>query len=105
MGVWGTSKTYMGTFDLLIFNVILGSFGAIALKWPVTGKRLTVERNRLKFGIWGAVVLDLLVFNVILGSTNARVSNGLHLENGYAYSKTERNLEVMDSCNMYVGYI
>ena len=32
-----------GTFDLLVFRVILGSFGAIVSKWHVPQKRLSVE--------------------------------------------------------------
>ncbi len=36
--------------DLLVFNVILGSFRALASKWPVTRKQLTaVERNGGQF--------------------------------------------------------
>ena len=34
-----------GTFDLLVFKVIWGSFGVIVSKWPGTRKRLAVERN------------------------------------------------------------
>ncbi len=30
------------TFDLLTFNVILGSFGVLLSKWPVTRKQLHV---------------------------------------------------------------
>ena len=31
------------TFDLLVFSVIFGSFGALVSKWSVTQKRLAVE--------------------------------------------------------------
>ncbi len=31
----------IGTFDLLVFKVILGSFGALVSKWHVTGKHGT----------------------------------------------------------------
>ncbi len=31
------------TFDLLVFKVILGSFGVLVSKWPVSGKSLAVE--------------------------------------------------------------
>ncbi len=39
-----------GTFDLLVFKVILGSFGAFVSKWPVTQKRLAIEPTGMKFG-------------------------------------------------------
>ena len=32
-----------GTFDLVGFEVILGSFGAVVSKWPVTQKRLLLQ--------------------------------------------------------------
>ena len=38
-----------GIFDLLVFNVILGSFSTLVSKWPVTGKRLAVKPNGVKF--------------------------------------------------------
>ncbi len=34
-----------GTFDLLVFKVILSSFGALVSKWFITLKRMVVERN------------------------------------------------------------
>ncbi len=37
------------TFDLIVFKVILGSFGALVSKWLATRKLLVVERNGLKF--------------------------------------------------------
>ncbi len=40
----------LGAFNLLVFKVVLGSFGAVGSKWPVSGKRLAIEGNRLKFG-------------------------------------------------------
>ncbi len=46
-----TLATHMWcTFDLVVFKVILRSFGARVSKWPVTPKRLVVERNGVKFG-------------------------------------------------------
>ena len=33
----------MSTFALVMFKVILGSFGAVVLKWAVSQKRLVVE--------------------------------------------------------------
>ena len=38
------------TFDLVGFKVIWGSVGAVVLKWPVSRKRLLVDRNSVKFG-------------------------------------------------------
>ncbi len=44
--------TYNSKTDL-VFKVISGSFGALVSKWPVSGKRLAVERNGVKFGSRG----------------------------------------------------
>ncbi len=33
--LWTLVTHMSGTFDLVGFNVILGSFGALVLKWPV----------------------------------------------------------------------
>ncbi len=53
-GTRGVIVTCMcGTFDLLVFNVILASSGALVSKWPVTQNRLAVERNGVKFGTQG----------------------------------------------------
>ena len=38
------------TFDIVGFKVILGSFGAVVSKWPVSRKCLARERRLLKFG-------------------------------------------------------
>ncbi len=39
-----TSYAYIwGTFDLVWFKVLLGSFGALASKWPVSQKQLVIE--------------------------------------------------------------
>ena len=45
-------NVYVVTFDLLVLNAILGSFGALVSKWPVTRKRLVVECN---IEIWDGV--------------------------------------------------
>ena len=42
-----------GIFDLVVFKVILVSFGALVSKWPVSQKRLVLEQDRLKFGTRG----------------------------------------------------
>ena len=65
----------LGTFDLLVFSVILGGgggLGKLVSKWPITRKWLAVEQNRVKFRtcwylyypvyIWGT--FDLKVFTV-----------------------------------------
>ncbi len=44
----GVAICIRGTFDLVVFNVILRPFGALVSKWPVTRKWLAVERNGLK---------------------------------------------------------
>ena len=41
------------TFELLVLNIILGSFDALVSKWCVAGRQLPVERNGVKFGNWG----------------------------------------------------
>ncbi len=43
-----------GIFDLLVFN--FGSFGALISKWPITRKRLVVERNGVKWGSRGQLL-------------------------------------------------
>ena len=40
----------MGTFSLLVFKFIFGSFGALVSKGAVTRKRLAVQVNGVKFG-------------------------------------------------------
>ncbi len=42
-GSWDNSNTYMSTFDLVVFKVILGSFGGLVSKLPVPRKRLVAE--------------------------------------------------------------
>ena len=63
-------------FEILVFKIILGSFGTLVSKWPVTRKQLAVERNSVKLGTLGGScsTIDLLVFNVISGSFRAIVS-------------------------------
>ncbi len=39
------------TFDLLVFKVILTSFGALVSKWSVIQKQIAIERRGLKFWI------------------------------------------------------
>ena len=36
---------YTDPFDLLVFQVILLSFGALVSKWPVTRKQMSVEKK------------------------------------------------------------
>ncbi len=47
-------KFYTGTIDLLVFEVILGSFGTLVSKWPVTRKQVSIIReSRVKVGtLW-----------------------------------------------------
>ena len=42
-----------GTFDILVFKVILGSFNAVVTEWPVPRKRKAMERNGVKFDTRG----------------------------------------------------
>ena len=68
-----------------MFNVILGSFGALVSKWPVTREWLAVEQNSRRAKrteIWDSGgschmggTFDLLVLKVILGSFSALVSH------------------------------
>ena len=50
---WTIVINIWGTFELVGFKVILGSFGALVSKWPVSRKGLVVERNGVKFGTHG----------------------------------------------------
>ncbi len=62
------------------FRVLLGSFGGLVSKWPVTRKWLAVEQET---EIWDSLVVvtcmwgifDLLVFKVSLGSFDVLVSD------------------------------
>ncbi len=60
--IWdsGTLVTHMWcTFDLVVFKVILRSFGARVSKWPVTPKRLVVEQTRVKFETRGQLLYNI----------------------------------------------
>ncbi len=46
----------LGTFDLLVLIVVLGSFSALVSKWPATQKQLVVEQNGMKSGNQGVVL-------------------------------------------------
>ncbi len=49
-----TGNTYIwSTFDLVEFKVIWGSFSALISEQPVTRTQIVVERNKMKFRIWG----------------------------------------------------
>ena len=45
---FGINKYICGTLDLVVFDVIFGSFSVLVSKWPVTRKWLVIERKRLK---------------------------------------------------------
>ncbi len=47
---WILVTQIWATFDLVGFEVILGSFGALVSKWPLTRKWLVVERHEVKGG-------------------------------------------------------
>ncbi len=53
------------TFDLVVFNVIWGSFGAPVSKWTVSLKWLTVKQNGLN--LEHSRTSYLVVFKVIWG--------------------------------------
>ncbi len=56
----GTLVTHMWcTFDLVVFKVILRSFGARVSNWPVTPKRLLVEQNGVKFESRGQLLYNI----------------------------------------------
>ncbi len=42
---WILVTHVLGTFDLVGFKVIWGSFGALFSKWHVTQQKLVLERN------------------------------------------------------------
>ncbi len=88
-GSGGNYNMYMGTFGRLVFNVILGSFGALGSKCAITRKQLAVERNWMKFGTWGrghTYMWYLWPFSVqclfwVIWCTYLK--NGLYLENDW----------------------
>ncbi len=43
--LWILVTHALGTFDLVGFQVVLGSFGALVSKWHVTQQQLVLERN------------------------------------------------------------
>ncbi len=60
--IWdlGTLVTHMWcTFDLVVFKVILRSFGACVSKWPVTPKRQVVQQNGVKFETRGQLLYNI----------------------------------------------
>ncbi len=62
-------------FEILVFKIILGSFGTLVSKWPVSK---TAGRRAKQCEIWDSggscSTIDLLVFNAISGSFRALVS-------------------------------
>ncbi len=44
-GTRGNYNMLWGTFNILVSEVILGSFGELVSKWHVTRKRLAVDEN------------------------------------------------------------
>lgn len=70
-----------GAFDFVEFKVIWGLFGAPTQNSGIR-KRLTIERNGLKFGVWDVLVkhmwntLNVAVFDVIWGSFGTLVALG-----------------------------
>ena len=61
----------MGIFDLWVFDVIWGSFGAFALQMACDSKIADRRASRLKFGLHVADIFDLVVLQVLLGSCGA----------------------------------
>ena len=56
---WDSSifvKHIGGTFDLIVFNVIVWSFRCTGLEMACDSDRLSIEQNRLKFGNSGTLV-------------------------------------------------
>ncbi len=85
---------YMGYFDLLLFKVILGSFGAVVSKWPVSEM---AGHGAIRSEIWDSQVVVtcicgnfyLLVFKVTLRSFGALVSKLLLTQkHSWPWSKT-----------------
>ena len=56
---WVLVKHIWSIFDLVVFDVISRSFGALLSKWLVTRQRVTIERNRLKCLIQGFIVVNI----------------------------------------------
>ncbi len=49
LGFVVTSRVYGVTFDLVVFQIIWGSFSAHVSKWPLSQQRLAEEQNKSKF--------------------------------------------------------
>ncbi len=47
-------KLYTGTYDLLMFDVIVGSFGTLVSKWDVTCKQVSIEKGLVNIGTEGS---------------------------------------------------
>ena len=64
---WGQIEHICCTFDVKVFNIILGLFNPLLLKYHVTLKQLAVERNRLKSGAHVLFVVLVYLWDSILG--------------------------------------
>ncbi len=53
---WVLVTHIWGIYDLVVFKVILGSFGAIVSKWPVCRKWLVVVVFKVILGSFGSFV-------------------------------------------------
>ncbi len=54
------------TFDLLVFNVIWGSFGALVSMCHVIRKQLAVERNATNLGLWVVAISIWETFHLLV---------------------------------------
>ncbi len=100
----------IGWFDVVGFKVNFGTFGALVLKWPVSRKRLCLEKGwsetEWNLGITNASYtyigyFDLAGFKVTLGLFGERVSKwpvsrkGLVVErNGLKFGNPEQNVYI-----------
>ena len=57
LGIMGTSRS--GTYDFIVFKVILRLFRELVLKCPETLKHLSPERTILKFEICGLLAVHI----------------------------------------------
>ncbi len=80
--IWDAVTSILGTFDLVVFRVILGSFSA-SVRHRMSPDSITADRRRKRSEIWYSVVVgilymlygvDLLVFKVLVGSFGTLVS-------------------------------
>ncbi len=110
--IWdsGTLVTHMWcTFDFVVFKVILGSFGVLVSKWPVSRKRLAVEQKSSEIWLGDSYTyigyFDLVGVKVNLGSFGAFVSKWPVFQKRLVIEWKGVKFGLVDTSNIYMGHI